>query len=298
LSAVGLLTVLATTVNPYFVEHWLYPFQVLNMDLAASVISEWQSPNFHQFIFKVYLVLALAFLVLTAYRRTKPDLTEIVLPVAFILMAFVSRRHIPLAALALIPFSAAALRDTRLPLLYRESAGRGKDLGAREYLINWAALGAVAVALVLRYPVKHAEAAAAMDERLPVKAVEFIQGAGIEGRMFNEFGFGGYLIQQLYPAQRVFIYGVPDVFGDEFLKRYLDIYNGAPAWEQAFDEYRIDYVLVRRKAPLRQILLARGDLKLVYDDEHNSVLVKDIPRFRDLISKYGRAAGSPVAVTP
>ncbi|MGH8613809.1 MAG: hypothetical protein ACREYF_17765, partial [Gammaproteobacteria bacterium] len=69
LSAVGFLTVLATTVNPYFVEHWLYPFQVLNMDLAISVISEWQSPNFQESIFKVYLILALGFLILTAYRR-------------------------------------------------------------------------------------------------------------------------------------------------------------------------------------------------------------------------------------
>lgn len=285
LSAVGLLTVLASTVSPYFVDHWLYPFEVMNLKLAISVIQEWQSPNFQELIFKLYLILALGFLVLMAYRRTKPDLTEVVLPVAFILMAFVSRRHIPLAALVMIPFSAAALRDTRLPQLYRQWAGRGKDLGARECVINWAALGAVALTLVLRYPVKHAEAAAAMDERIPVKAVEFIQGAGIEGRIFNEYGFGGYLIHQLHPTQRVFIDGRADVFGDEFLKRYLDIYNGAPAWEQAFDEYGIEVVVVGRKAPLRQLLIARGDFKLVYDDEHNSVLVKDIPRFADIIAK-------------
>ncbi|MGH6937378.1 MAG: hypothetical protein ACRED2_14645, partial [Methylocella sp.] len=149
-----------------------------------------------------------------------------------------------------------------------------------------------------RYPVKHAEAAAAMDERIPVKAVEFIRNAEIEGRIFNEYGFGGYLIQQFHPTQRVFIDGRADVFGDEFLKQYLDIYKGAPAWEQAFDEYGIEVVVVPRKAPLRQLLLARGDFKLVYDDEHNSILVKDIPRFGDIIAKHGRTPGSPVAAAP
>ena len=298
LSAVGLLTVLASTVNPYFLDHWLYPFEVMNLKLAISVIEEWQSPNFQEAIFKIYLIVALGFLVLMAYRRTKPDLTEMVLPVAFIFMAFVARRHIPLAALVMIPFSAAALRDTRLPQLYRRWVGRGTDLGARECVINWAALGAVALTLVLCYPAKHAEATAAMNEGIPVKAVEFIQGVGIEGRIFNAFEFGGYLIQQLYPAQRVFIYGRPDVFGDEFFRRYLDIYYGAPAWEQAFDEYRIDYVLVSRQAPLRQLLLTRGDFRLVYDDGHNSILVKDIPRFGDIIAKHGRPPGSPVAAAP
>jgi hypothetical protein len=78
------------------------------------------------------------------------------------------------------------------------------------------------------------------------------------------------------------------VFGDEFLKEYMAIRNGEPEWEQLFDKYDVDYVITLRVAPIRQLLLARGDFKSVYEDKHNSVLVRNSPKFASLITSNQR----------
>ncbi len=138
LSLIGVLAVLATLANPYFIDHWIYPFQVMNMDVAIASIAEWQSPNFQQLGLKLYLILALGSLIAWMYRGTGPGLTEIALPVFFIVAGFVSVRHIPLAALALIPFGAVATREGAYASLYARWLNSGRQLGAREYLLNWA----------------------------------------------------------------------------------------------------------------------------------------------------------------
>lgn len=109
--------------------------------------------------------------------------------------------------------------------------------------------------------------------------------------MFNTYHFGGYLIERLYPAQKVFVDGRGDLYGDVFLREYMEIAFGAPAWARLFDKYEIDYLVVQRDTPLRQLLLCRGDFKLVYDDPGSSVLVRDTMKYGAVIAKYARGDG-------
>ena len=273
---------LATVVNPDGIGAWLFPFQVMNMDFAKSVISEWQSPNFQDLGGKVYLVLAFGFFLANIYRRTKPDLTEIALPVFFLFAGFVSMRHMPLAALILVPFVAVALRDGPVQRFYSRWTGRGKQLGNAEYALNWVLLCVAGMTFYLLNPTLQANAQVRLNALMPVKAVEFVKSHGISGRMFNDYTQGGYLIYHLYPQQQVFIDGRADIYGDEFLKEFINIRQGAPGWDKAFDKYAIDYLIAQRDAPIRGLLLARGDFKLVYDDATSSVLVRKVARFEQL----------------
>jgi hypothetical protein len=141
-------------------------------------------------------------------------------------------------------------------------------------------------------PVYHARAIDKVSKNLwvsvlPLNATEFILKAGITGHMFNTYHYGGYLIHRLYPSQRVFIDGRADLFGDSFIEEYSKIYQGDPDWEETFNKFNIDYVICERRAPIRQLLLSRGDFKLVYDDKQSSVLVKNSPHFARIIQKYG-----------
>jgi hypothetical protein len=285
LSAISVLAILATALNPGFVKHWLYPFQVMNMSFASSIIMEWQSPNFHALDGKIFLLLIFGFFLACIYRKNKPDLTELALPCFFLFAGFVSVRHVPLTMLTLVPFAAVALRDGDMHRFYT-AATHSKQLGKIEYVMNWALLAMVGIGLVAYYPIKHANQE--LDSKIPIKATEFIRDHGISGRMFNEYGQGGYLIYSLYPQQQVYIDGRADVFGDEFLKEYMAIRNGEPEWEQLFDKYDVDYVITLRVAPIRQLLLARGDFKSVYEDKHNSVLVRNSPKFASLITTNQR----------
>ncbi|MGH9963021.1 MAG: hypothetical protein ACREBC_38880, partial [Pyrinomonadaceae bacterium] len=143
---------------------------------------------------------------------------------------------------------------------------------------------AFAFVLLPRNEVREIEKA---NSLLPINAADFIEEAGISGRMFNSYNYGGYLIYRLYPRQKVFIDGRADVYDDDFLKAYMTILHGEPGWEESFDGYGIDYVICHRASPLRQLLLLRGDYKLVYDDNKSSVLLKDAPKYAQLIAKYG-----------
>ena len=292
-------TALASSINPGFLGHWLYPFQVMGLE-ATRQISEWQSPDFQDWGTRGYLILVLAFFVSYTYMVRKPDFTELIIPTFLMVLGFIAIRHVPLAALTLIPFIAIALSQgpaagistlwhrTGLGQFYGRWIGGGKQLGKGEYLLNWLLLLAIAFGLSVFYPIYHANDEDKANASLPVKAAEFVANAGITGHMFNTYHFGGYLIYRLYPAQRVFIDGRADMYGDAFFNEYQEIIGVTSGWEKTFNKYQIDYVISKRDGPLRQLLQARGDFRLVYDDKYNSVLVRNAPRYADIIAKYGQ----------
>ena len=299
LSLAAIATLLSSLVNPYFVAHWLYPFQVMGMEASRS-IAEWQSPDFHGPWGQGYLVMVFAFFIATIYRQKKADITELAVPLLFALMGFVALRHIPLAALALIPFTAAALAQQPLTQMmparwlqgcsawYDRRVRHGNDLGDKEYLLNWLLLGLILAGFLFYYPIHHAGSAEKAKELVPVEATEFIIKTGIHGRMFNSYDYGGYLIYRFYPEQQVFIDGRADMYGDDFMREYMEIIRGGKNWEKLFDKYQIDYVLVRHDVPLRQLLLERGDFKLVYEDKTDSVLLKNCKKYAAIIAKYSK----------
>ena len=83
-----------------------------------------------------------------------------------------------------------------------------------------------------------------MVQFFPVKSVEYIEKEGIKGNIFNSYNWGGYLIWNMYPDQKVYIDGRCDMYGAEFVTRFVDIYMAKPGWENALEEDKIDYVLI------------------------------------------------------
>ncbi len=296
LALITFITILSSALNPDFISHWLYPINVMSMEASRSFITEWRSPNFHHFLPKYNLLLILGFFIVYAYRQIKPDLTEVVIPVFFIAAGFVSYRHMPFAILTVMPFigiacvkgAAATLSESAVGMMYKKYITSRRQLGNTEYLLNWVLTLLIATALLLSYPIVEQSHQKERDSIIPVKATEFIIKTGLSGRMFNTYRFGGYLIYRLYPDQRVFIDGRADMYGDEFIQEYRRINYGYSGWGKAFDKYAIDYVICTKDAPIRQLLMLRGDFRLVYDDGKNSVLVKVMPRYAEIISNYGQ----------
>ena len=299
---IALLSLAASSLNPDFIDHWKYPFQVMSMEAAKNFISEWQSPGFHDWFGKLYLLFVFAFFVANIYRKNRPDLTELLIPLFFITEGFIAARHMPFAVLSTIPFLAAALNN-RMAITFcnpfenyslkrfvsTSKSAPTKDLGNIEYLLNWLILLLASFTILLAAPSIKAWTAEKINKNIPVAAVDFVVDKKIQGRFFNTYGFGGYLIYRLYPEQKVFIDGRADMYGDDFMKKYKTIDRGLPGWEKEFDQYDIDYVVCKRTAPIRQLLLIRGDFGLVYDDEYNSVLVKNMPRFANLIAEFDKS---------
>lgn len=300
LSLSVMITLLFSLINPYFINHWLYPFQVISMKTANVLIMEWHSPNFHIHWFKLYFILIYFFFIFTIYRQNKVDITELALPLFFITMGLISQRHIPLTAIVLFIFIAVAYIQKpfyqivpeqlqKINLLWHNKLKKyDQDLGEKEYIINWLLLVLLICVFLILYPINKADNDKRTVPFLPIKATEFILKEDIKGRMFNYYDYGGYLIYQLYPAQKVFIDSRADLYGDDFLNEFIEISNGRENWAKLFDKHNIDYAVIPRDLALRQLLLARGDFKQVYEDDISSVLLKNNENNADIIVKYSQ----------
>ena len=306
LTLMGVLALLATLANPEFIRYWLYPFQVIGMEASQGIIEEWRSPDFHQPVFAYWLVVVASFFAAMIYSPRRPDATELIVPLVFVAGAFMARRNIPLAALAMAPFVAVTMRSGLTESLARFAAGlrrarpgatagiqtkASQSLGKYEYVMNWFLVLFTLVALTLIYPERQKVIAASLNTIIPSKATDFIIREGIKGKMFNTYHYGGYLIYRLYPQQLVFIDGRADMYGDAFINETLSIYQGSSQWKSRFDRYGIDYVICETESPLRQLLLQEGRFHLVFDDDMHSVLLRDLEKYHAIIERYeGKAA--------
>ena len=309
LNQVVFVALLATLVNPSFILSWVYPFQVIALSGDTSMISEWQSPNFHEARFLYFLGTVFLFVGVLIYSRRKPDLTELAVPLVFVAGAFYSVRNIPLASLSMSPFFSLFLgslitsprdrsdwraeadplgRKGVLPSGLRRFLSSGNQhIGKREGVLNWILVGIALFSVALIYPTHTQTLRAEMARNLPVGAVDFVIRNAIRGRMFNTYHHGGYLIYRLFPEQKVFVYPRTDFFRTGYLAENSAIYAGDPAWKDLFRKYQVDYVICESAPPLRQLLLEGNDYRLVFDDGMHSVLVKDTDKYRKIIEQYG-----------
>jgi len=298
LTIIAVVTIVATLLNPYFIDHWIYPFTVMNMDASQNIITEWRSPDFHTFRWKFFLLLVFGALTAAIYSEKRPDFTEIVLSVFFISAAFISIRHAPISVLGILFFTSVTLgyvpfsrifsfvKLEQLATHYRRFAGNGSDLGKKEFLFNWIMLLVTLTGCLLYYPIFHAKDEDKANKTVPIKAVQFIKDAGIKGRVFSVYHYGGYLINQFYPEQLVFIDGRADLYGDKFIQEYLEIVEARAGWKEKLEKYRIDYAILARKSALIELLQSSAGFKLIYEDEVNSVLIRNDARYAAIISKY------------
>jgi hypothetical protein len=300
LTQVACLVALASLANPGLFERWVYPVQVLGM-AVNQIIQEWTSPDFHLFIWQAYLVLVLMFFVAIAYGTRKPDLTELALPLLFVVAGCVSRRHAPLAVMTLVPFTALALargpfmaisafvRSLKPVRWYLAWRSAGRELGNVEYALNWLFAGVVGLCLPAYVHSKQAQTGSKPDQLLVEGAAGFIAAQGLRGNLFNEYGDGGYLIYRLFPRARVAVDGRADMYGDKFIQDYLRIYGAASDWQAKFDRLAVDLAVLPLDAPIRQLLLEKERFREVYRDKHYSVLQRATARPpQRMASRQGR----------
>lgn len=288
------ISAITGNINPHFFEIWTYPFYLVSLAVSKGVIAEWRSPDFHQLFYKYYLVVIIGFLLSLIYSKKKPDITELILPVFFICAGMVSQRHLPLTCFVLLFFSAAMYRHIEFPIKWPTSFGKTKstvDVATKEIdksVLGWLNLGLILIVgasmTYMDIGKKHEQG---IEKDLPVKAVDYILKNKITGNMLNDYGYGGYLIYRLAPDQKVFIDGRADMYGDLFVRDFLEIYNGGSQWEEKFDKFSIDYVISSKSAPIRQILLSKGRFKEVFEADGHSVLVRT-----ETISVDAASAGS------
>ncbi len=123
------------------------------------------------------------------------------------------------------------------------------DLGKRLRLITGVLAAVLSLALVVvtlqRTPMHLVPLSrkALVHGTYPEGAVRFLRENAIEGRMFNDLLWGGYLGWKLYPDYRVFIDG--RLLDRRVFEAYSAVMAAGPGWQGKLDAYGVDFILIR-----------------------------------------------------
>jgi hypothetical protein len=279
---------LAAAINPNGPALWIYPFFTLGSSAMQSYIQEWASPDFHQVIFWPFAaLLAIGLLAMIAGQRKssladgkipltggKPTLTDVLLFGGTAAAGLLSARNIPIFAIVASPVICRhlllALAETRLyPFLDGQSR---EPAPGRLVVLNWLLFLAAIVAGATWTLAKMGGNEAAIAARYPAQAVDYLVDSALaEGRGYNSYNWGGYLIWRGLP---VYVDGRADVYGDDFLHYYRRTFDLTHLWREPLDDYDVNYVLIEHYSPLGNLLEASDQWQLAYDDDLASVFVR------------------------
>jgi len=152
-------------------------------------------------------------------------------------------------------------------LLRQRLAALGRPAG-RNAIALCLVLGAIYAGGVIRFA-----GIRPVDDTMPVAALDFIREANLQGNVLNHYGFGGFLINA---GIKTFIDGRGELYGGDFIKRYVEIVNarGARPLEETLDEFRIDWTLLQKDQAANQVLAHLPNWKRVYSDDTATIFVR------------------------
>ena len=266
-AAASLASLLATFINPYGWQLHDHVFSYLQNDYLMDHISEFRSFSFHSpgsLYVELFLLVAVAgTLALLRQRAFGPA----ILGLAMLHISLYSARHLPTAAVLLLPLCVAALT--------REAKGfaglrRMLDYSERLLAIDRRIRGIVPAMLALAIAIGGVTALARSErvgfnpEVFPVRAAGFLENA--KGRIFTKDQWGGYLIYRFAGRAKVFIDGRSDFYGQNLLESYAQINEVKPGWDTALKQYGVRYVLVPPDNALASALQLSKTWKRVYSD--------------------------------
>jgi hypothetical protein len=305
--------VLGSMLTPSGPKLFAHTVAYLGDTYLIGITGEYSSPDFHSLQFAlIAIVLVTLVLALLPRRPAYPVLTLVALTLAFSLSAV---RNLPLFAIVVLPLVAAEAEHAwpggLLWFLHRPSEAMripAPRLNVAVPLLGAALMFAVARSADRKAPVDgrfasghELFATTFSPTEFPVQAIREARLAGLTGRVFTEFHWGGYLLYA-WPEQHVFIDGQTDFYGDSVTKEFLAMRDLKPGWRARFARWRIDLAIVPTRSPIADALAHEPYWRLVHCDATAAVLVHDSTRVASLdaetmLPDWCRAAPDQLALT-
>ncbi len=267
----GVAALLAACVTPYGPESILVTLRIFDLGDSLSLISEWKSPNFQSDPMQELVLLVGLYVALS--RGLKLPLMRLLIVIGLVHLFLRYARNAELLALV-APLVLAPLIARQWPAQRSDPQASGR-LGALARLAGHAvvaaclALGVVFAGGLLRFgDVK------APPSTVPQAALDYVHEAGIKGRVFNYYGYGGFLIRAGIPT---FIDGRGELFGGAFIKLYAEAVSlrGDEPFDQLLDRYNIDWTFLSKNQPANQLLARLPGWRQAYSDDQATIFVRE-----------------------
>ena len=290
----GILTIVsifALLINPNGINTWWIPFHTVRVEALQELISEWASPDFHNLPQQSILWLFFGLFISVGFSKRMLDGTDLLMVVWFGYLAFLARRNYGPYVIVAVPVLSRHLwrvlktwfnRLKTIVKINLKQIERMLSLGVpriserniRQKGLNLGIVFLLALIAYLKiYIVTHP---VLMDAYLkvlyPVQAVTWLCEHDIQGRLFNEYNWGGYLIWFLRDSQ-VFIDGRTDLYGDDIIREWLDVTQLHVNWEDILEKAEVDLILLAPDRPITKVL-TEYDWRLLYMDEQSALYGK------------------------
>lgn len=269
-----LLTILASTVllplTPYGTQLAAYPFEMAILQpLNIANIQEWQAVSFGEAWGKAFLVLVLALFIVQLKWKPRFRFFDLVFLLVTIFAAALHIRFIIVLVFAALPWLTVFLGRWLTPYV------RSKD----QYVLNVALIALIAFGFVHFFPSQKK-----IDKRLgktyPMNAIAFMKThpAAVPEPMYNDYGWGGYLIWSFGnshgTSRPVFIDGRCDIYEYAGVFRdYLNISRLKPDTPMLLAKYDIRSVFTGGGGILATYLRSTADWKEIYRGKVASIFV-------------------------
>jgi hypothetical protein len=260
---VSLACIGATLATPY---HFLLYKQIFEYVVEAGPFQ--YVAELHPMFFRslnnwitLLLTLAAAF-VLGWQRKWLPYPTLLLLVGA--LVAFRARRDAWFLVLAAIWIISDCLRSS--------FKGSPQGWNGSQIAVS-AAVVACAIYLVsLRRGISEEQLQTAVENKFPVRAVEYIKANRLTGPLFNDYTWGGFFIWRL-PELPPSIDGRLTPYGEKTLGRSVNTWEGRPGWDSNPELLRARLIVANRDAPLTLLLRVHPRYKTIYEDDVAFVII-------------------------
>jgi len=254
LAIIGAASLVAVLATPHGFSLYLYPFQTQGSVAQQKLIVEWFSPDFHQIYLRPFE--AMVFIVIAGFALRRPSLYQ---------------------------FLIAVYSDYWNEL----ATSRGWKLRLPARTLFAAITGGVLVLVLGVTLLKiYSDVSPAVQQKLdassyPIGAADWLAAHPEVGtRMYNQYGWGGYLAYRFYPDpnRRVFIFGEAELMGDPLLNQYNSVQNLRPDWQSILDQYQVDYIIFNKGEALSNVLATQPEWKLAYQDDVAVIYVRTRPQ--------------------
>ncbi|MDE3075627.1 MAG: hypothetical protein KGJ86_09365, partial [Chloroflexota bacterium] len=265
LAGVAALLLAASLANPLGIGLLRFTLGASRLQFNRLFIGEWRAPDLQSagsvpLMATLLLSLALSLL----FRTVSLDKAAALALLTSAVAVLQSNEFMPFFAVVGAPILALMLASIiRRPLEVRIS---GLHLAA--FAGTLALLLALSLRSLTAEPYDRA-----MARVYPAKAVTFIQSQQLHGPIWNDYGWGAYLISAL-PRLPVFVDGRAELYGDDFLRRYMSVENARVAPNETFDRYRINLALISSHHALATELRQNPDWREVFRDQVSSLFVR------------------------
>ena len=276
----GALSGIAILINPRFFEIITYTINLLTDPPSQKLIDEWQSPTPQGIANIVFFFGIIFFIIILTYSKYRLTPTEIILYVGFLWLAWSGQRYVIWFGMVSIPSLAHLIKE--LPLKMPSLTPPKNWLNLLLVILIFIPVIAVQPWFVKRLPLPEAYWEFVLRDspsgplnsvETPVAAVEYLKSHP-GGNLFNEMGYGSYLIWAI-PEQKVFADPRVELYPYEQWQDYIRINNGTN-YNEILTKYGVDRILLDKKLQpeLAALLVNDQRWKLEYDDQYAQIWSK------------------------